>query len=200
MTVQFSRQAIAAFLHLRKIAKTGSCLVRRLVRAQNDPGKERIRKWLIDLDDAQLRSGLGPDAGRHCCPARWYAASLPDGGLSPRTAAGGYTRGIGRGRGALTAVSKKHAWIVPDPNESANEARPRLGKAPRRDIRHRLKIAGTEGEIDSAFAALPRLQAGALIVTTSELFSRRRERLVTLAAHHAVPEVYPWREAATAGP
>src|SRR5262245_12793255 len=100
----------------------------------------------------------------------------------------------------LTAVSKKHAWIVPDPNESANEARPRLGKAPRRDIRHRLKIAGTEGEIDSAFAALPRLQAGALIVTTSELFSRRRERLVTLAAHHAVPEVYPWREAATAGP
>src|SRR5262245_4361603 len=105
MPVQFSRQAIAAFLHLRKIAKTGSCLVRRLVRAQNDPGKERIRKWLIDLDDAQLRSGLGPDAGRHCCPARWYAASLPDGGLSPRPAAGGYTRGIGRGRGALTAVS-----------------------------------------------------------------------------------------------
>ena len=63
---------------------------------------------------------------------------------------------------------------------------------------HVLK-AGTEGEIDSAFAALPRLQAGALIVTTSELFSRRRERLVTLAAHYAVPEVYPWREAATAG-
>jgi hypothetical protein len=59
MTVQFSRQAIAAFLHLGKIAKTGSGLVRRLVRARNDPGKERIRKWLIDLDDAQLRSGLG---------------------------------------------------------------------------------------------------------------------------------------------
>jgi hypothetical protein len=31
----------------------------RLVCARDDPGKERIRKWLIDLDDAQLRSGLG---------------------------------------------------------------------------------------------------------------------------------------------
>ena len=37
----------------------GSGLVRRLVRAYNDPGKERIRMWLIDLDDAQLQSGLG---------------------------------------------------------------------------------------------------------------------------------------------
>jgi hypothetical protein len=25
----------------------------------DDPGKERIRMWLIDLDDAQLQSGLG---------------------------------------------------------------------------------------------------------------------------------------------
>ena len=34
-------------------------LVRRLVRARNDPGKERIRMWLLDLDDVQLQSGLG---------------------------------------------------------------------------------------------------------------------------------------------
>jgi hypothetical protein len=27
--------------------------------SRNDPGKERIRMCLIDLDDAQLRSGLG---------------------------------------------------------------------------------------------------------------------------------------------
>ena len=37
----------------------GSALVRRLVCAWDDPGKERIRMWLIDLDDAQLQSGLG---------------------------------------------------------------------------------------------------------------------------------------------
>ena len=57
MTVQFSRQAMAALSG--NLAKTGSGLVHRLVRARNDPGKERIRKWLIDLDDAQLQSGLG---------------------------------------------------------------------------------------------------------------------------------------------
>jgi hypothetical protein len=41
------------------LALTGSGLVRRLVRAQNDPGKERVRMRLLDLDDAQLQSGLG---------------------------------------------------------------------------------------------------------------------------------------------
>jgi hypothetical protein len=38
---------------------TTSSLVRRLVWARNDPGKQRVRKWLLSLDDAQLRSGLG---------------------------------------------------------------------------------------------------------------------------------------------
>jgi hypothetical protein len=37
----------------------GSSLVCRLVCARDDPGKERIRRWLIDLDDAQLQSCLG---------------------------------------------------------------------------------------------------------------------------------------------
>ena len=57
MTIQFSRQAIAALSV--SLPAPGSSLVRRLVRAKNDPGKERIRMWLIDLDDAELRSGLG---------------------------------------------------------------------------------------------------------------------------------------------
>ena len=57
MTVQFSRQAITTLS--ASLPTTGSGLVRRLVRARNDPGKERIRNWLIDLDDAQLQSGLG---------------------------------------------------------------------------------------------------------------------------------------------
>jgi len=56
MTIQFSRQAIAA---LSTNVPPASGLVRRLVRARNDSAKERIRMWLIDLGDAQLRSGLG---------------------------------------------------------------------------------------------------------------------------------------------
>jgi hypothetical protein len=57
MTVQFSREAVAPLSARLRPANSG--LVRRLVRSRNDPGKERIRMWLIDLDDAQLRSGLG---------------------------------------------------------------------------------------------------------------------------------------------
>src|SRR5262249_5182783 len=41
------------------LPKMGSGLVCRLICAQHDTVKERIRMWLIDLDDAQLRSGLG---------------------------------------------------------------------------------------------------------------------------------------------
>jgi hypothetical protein len=55
MTIQFSKQPTVA----EGRPKMGSGLVCRLVCARDDPGKERIRKWLIDLDDAQLRSGLG---------------------------------------------------------------------------------------------------------------------------------------------
>ena len=36
--------------------KVGSSLVRRLVQAQDDPAKRRIRGWLRDLDDSQLLS------------------------------------------------------------------------------------------------------------------------------------------------
>ena len=43
----------------------GSGLVSRLVQARNDPGNERIRIWLIDLDDALLPSGLGRDTLRN---------------------------------------------------------------------------------------------------------------------------------------
>jgi len=58
--------------------------------------------------------------------------------------------------------------------------------------------AGTESEIDTAFAALVRESAGALVVAASGFFFRR-EQLLALAARHGVPAVYPWREAAAAG-
>jgi hypothetical protein len=39
-----------------KDLKVRSSLVRRLVQAQDDPGKHRIRAWLCDLNDEQLSS------------------------------------------------------------------------------------------------------------------------------------------------
>jgi len=57
MTIQFSKQPVAVLFE--GLPKKGSGLVCRLVCARDDPGKERVRMWLIDLDDAQLQSGLG---------------------------------------------------------------------------------------------------------------------------------------------
>jgi ABC-type uncharacterized transport system substrate-binding protein len=59
--------------------------------------------------------------------------------------------------------------------------------------------AGTPGEIDTAFAMLVQKQAHALVVNPDTLFIDRRVQLVTLAARHAVPAIYPFREDAEAG-
>jgi putative ABC transport system substrate-binding protein len=59
--------------------------------------------------------------------------------------------------------------------------------------------AGSESEIDAAFASLAQLQAGALLVSRDPFFNSRREQLVALAARHAVPAIYPWREFTAAG-
>jgi putative ABC transport system substrate-binding protein len=63
---------------------------------------------------------------------------------------------------------------------------------------HVLK-ATSENDIDTAFASLVRLHAGALVVAADPFLSSRREQLVALASHHAVPSIYAWREFADSG-
>jgi uncharacterized protein YjiS (DUF1127 family) len=57
MTIQFSRQGMAA--PPARCLKAKSSLVRRLIQAQDDPGKQRTRARLRELDDEQLSSSLG---------------------------------------------------------------------------------------------------------------------------------------------
>jgi putative ABC transport system substrate-binding protein len=59
--------------------------------------------------------------------------------------------------------------------------------------------AGSESEIDAAFATLVQLHASGLIVVADPFFDGRREQLVTLATRHAVPVSYYGREFAVAG-
>ena len=59
--------------------------------------------------------------------------------------------------------------------------------------------AATESEIDTAFATLVQLQAGALVVQAEWYFGSRREQLVALAARYAVPTIYEFREFVSAG-
>jgi putative ABC transport system substrate-binding protein len=63
---------------------------------------------------------------------------------------------------------------------------------------HVLK-ARSEGEIDTAFASLVQLHAGALVVGGDPFLSSRRAQLVALASRYAVPSIYAWREFAASG-
>lgn len=59
--------------------------------------------------------------------------------------------------------------------------------------------AGSESEIDAAFASLVQSRAGALVVTAEPFINSRRQEIVALAARHAVPAIYGIREYVTAG-
>jgi putative ABC transport system substrate-binding protein len=59
--------------------------------------------------------------------------------------------------------------------------------------------AGTDGEFEAAFAAIARRQDGAVLVSPDVFFNSHRHQLVALAARHAVPAIYQWREYVDAG-
>jgi putative ABC transport system substrate-binding protein len=74
--------------------------------------------------------------------------------------------------------------MIPDMQEAARMKGVQL---------HGLK-ADNEAEIDTAFATLVQQHASGLVVAPDAVFDNRREHLVTLAAHHAVPTIYFARE------
>jgi putative tryptophan/tyrosine transport system substrate-binding protein len=57
----------------------------------------------------------------------------------------------------------------------------------------------SERELDTAFATLTQLRAGALLIGSDPFFNSRRDELVALAARYAIPAIYEWREFAAAG-
>jgi putative ABC transport system substrate-binding protein len=59
--------------------------------------------------------------------------------------------------------------------------------------------ASAERDLDGAFATLVREQSSAILVTSDPFFNSRRNQLVALAAHHALPTIFSLREYAAAG-
>ncbi len=57
----------------------------------------------------------------------------------------------------------------------------------------------SERELDTAFATLTQLRAGALLLCSDVFFNSRRDHIVALAARYAIPAIYEWREFAAAG-
>jgi ABC-type uncharacterized transport system substrate-binding protein len=59
--------------------------------------------------------------------------------------------------------------------------------------------ANAESDFDAAFSTVVQQRSGALLVCASPFFNTRREQLVVLAARHALPTIYEWRDFADAG-
>jgi len=60
-------------------------------------------------------------------------------------------------------------------------------------------LAGSEGEIDAAFAAMKQQRAEALVVPTSPFFVTRAKLIASLAGRYRLPAIYARREFAEAG-
>jgi putative tryptophan/tyrosine transport system substrate-binding protein len=59
--------------------------------------------------------------------------------------------------------------------------------------------AATENDIELAFTTLVQQGVGSLLVAGDLFYNAQHDRIVALAGRHAMPVLYPWREAVVAG-
>jgi putative ABC transport system substrate-binding protein len=74
-----------------------------------------------------------------------------------------------------------------------------LAAAPAVGPKVQILKASADREIDAAFMSLVQAQTGALLVGNDPFLNSRIEQLVALAARHAIPTMYSWREFVVAG-
>jgi putative ABC transport system substrate-binding protein len=79
------------------------------------------------------------------------------------------------------------------PSEADSEA------ARAKGVRLTVLKAGTESEIDTAFATLPELHADALFINSDFLFNSHLQQIVALTSRYAIPAIFPNRDFAVAG-
>jgi putative tryptophan/tyrosine transport system substrate-binding protein len=92
------------------------------------------------------------------------------------------------------------ALLVNPDNQTAKSVTRELQEAARGIGQNVIVLnARAERDFDTAFATLVQQRAGALLVADDALFINRREKLVSLAALHAVPTMYGRREFVAAG-
>jgi putative ABC transport system substrate-binding protein len=74
-----------------------------------------------------------------------------------------------------------------------------LAAAPVVGLKVQILKASTDREIDAAFASLAQARTDALLVGGDLFFNNRIEQIVALAARHAIPTMYQFREFVVAG-
>jgi putative tryptophan/tyrosine transport system substrate-binding protein len=91
------------------------------------------------------------------------------------------------------------ALVNPDSPGAETQVRDVREAAARLGMQLVVLTANTESDFDAAFANINRQRSDALLVCASPFFYRVRDQLVALAARHAVPAIYEWRDFAAVG-
>jgi putative tryptophan/tyrosine transport system substrate-binding protein len=91
--------------------------------------------------------------------------------------------------------------VMVDPNSPDTERQLRELPVAAGSIGQRIVIlkAGTEREVEAAFASIPAERIDALLIASSPFYLPLRQRIVALAAHYNVPAIYFFRDFAVAG-
>jgi putative tryptophan/tyrosine transport system substrate-binding protein len=84
--------------------------------------------------------------------------------------------------------------VNPDFAESESHAKDAQEAALSLGLQIHVVRASTVDELDTAFATLAQQKVDALLLANDAFFNGERRRLIALAARHAVPAIYFWRE------
>jgi putative ABC transport system substrate-binding protein len=100
----------------------------------------------------------------------------------------------------LVPAAATIAMLV-NPNTANTEAERQDAQAAAQSIGKQLVVAevGHERDFEAAFATFVQHRAGGLMVGAGGFLNAHRERLIALAARHAIPAIYAQRETAAAG-
>jgi putative ABC transport system substrate-binding protein len=133
----------------------------------------------------------------------------------------GIVTGLNRPGGNLTGMTSLEAELAPKRLQLVHDLMPdttRLGvladparadiqstiavlQAAARTLSLQLIVENTraDNDLEKALTTFSQQHVGAVLVTSGALFNRRPEQLAALAARHALPAIYPFREFAFAG-
>src|SRR5260370_7613703 len=96
----------------------------------------------------------------------------------------------------LVPMATSIALLV-DPNNPLSadaQSRDVLEAARKLGVQPHILHASSEADFESAFANLPRLRAGGLVISNSPIFVSRTEQLGALTLRHAIPSIFQFRK------
>ena len=116
----------------------------------------------------------------------------------------GLVASLSRPGGNVTGVTQLYVEVMPKRLELAHELVPTatiIAALVNRILGVQLHVlhASTEHDLDTVFATLAQLRAGALVIGPDAIFNGWAEQLASLTVHHAVPAIFERRAFAAAG-